>query len=377
MSKRKFWYAVATLVGSTIGVGIYGIPFAFQKAGLGVGFLFLVCLVALVLLSNLLYGELILRTHERHQLIGYTNKYLGKFAGKLNLLTFMLGAFGALIGILVVIGNFLVGLTSPVFGLSPVVYSTLFLIFAGFFIFRGRRSISRFDLGAMLVAIITVLLIVFLGVRHIDLTNFTLANKSFWFLPFGVILFAVNGMSGIPLTRETLAGNEGKLKKVLIVGSIIPALIYLVFAVVVVGISGETTTPDAISGLLSYLGNWVIIVGSFLGLLTSSTIFLNLATALKESFQEDFHFGKGTSFIMTVIPPYLLFISGIRNFIDIIGLVGGVAISIETIILIFLYAKVRKEGDRIPEYSVRLPMPVLYFMMFIFAAGAVYTLIIK
>ncbi len=50
---NKFWYAVAVLVGSTVGVGIYGMPFAFQKAGFGVGLLFLLGVVGLVLLSNL------------------------------------------------------------------------------------------------------------------------------------------------------------------------------------------------------------------------------------------------------------------------------------------------------------------------------------
>jgi hypothetical protein len=47
------------------------------------------------------------------------------------------------------------------------------------------------------------------------------------------------------------------------------------------------------------------------------------------------------------------------------------------VILIFMYASARKHGDRMPEYSIRLPMPLLYLMMLIFAAGAVYTVIIK
>jgi hypothetical protein len=47
------------------------------------------------------------------------------------------------------------------------------------------------------------------------------------------------------------------------------------------------------------------------------------------------------------------------------------------ILLILVYASAKKNGERIPEYSVYLPRPVLYFMILIFAAAAAYTLFIK
>ncbi|MBI2062930.1 MAG: hypothetical protein HYT61_01665 [Candidatus Yanofskybacteria bacterium] len=375
--KNKFWYAVATLVGSTVGVGIYGIPFAFQKAGFGVGFLFLVVVSGLILLSTLLYGEIILRTHERHQLVGYTNKYLGVWARKINLFTFMVGAYGALIGIIIISGGFLANTLSFFFHLSPVSWSTLFVVFASIFIFRGLRTVSRIDFFMMLLFTAIVLLVGLLGFKRIDLSNYTLAVKDFWFLPFGIVMFAMSSMPGIPLVREVLAGAEDKFRKVLIVGTVIPASLYLLFTLAVVGISGDATSPDAISGLSGFLGFKIVFIGSLFGFLTSSTIFLNLATALNESLQQDFHFGKRWAWFLTVIPPYMLFLSGVRNFIDIISLVGGVAVSIEVVILIFLYAKVRKKGDRVPEYSIRLPIPVLYLMMLLFAAGAVYTILVK
>lgn len=374
---KKFWFAVATLVGSTVGVGIYGMPFAFQKAGFGIGLLFLIGIGGLFIFINLMYGEIILRTHEQHQFIGYTNKYLGTVAKKINLLTFMLGAYGALIGITIISGNFLTNVASFFLDFSPAGFSTLFTVIAAIFIFRGRRSVSRVDLFMMLVVGSIILLIGLMSAKHISLSNYVLANRDFWFLPFGVILFAINGMPGVPLVREMLVGKEDEMKRALIIGTIIPMVFYLVFSFIIVGVTSDTTTPDAISGLLATLGGGVVFVGSLLGFLTSSTIFLNLGLALKESFQQDFNFKRRWAWLLTVVPPYLLFLSGTRNFIDIIGLVGGVAVSIETIVLIFLYAKARKGGDRMPEYSIRLPTLILYLMMLIFAAGTVYTLLVK
>lgn len=330
-----------------------------------------------MLLTNLLYGEVVLRTHQRHQLIGYTNKYLGAIAGKINLFMFMLGVYGALIGIIIISGGFLSNVFAFWFRASPITWSTVFFIIGAFFILRGLRTVSKIDFFMMLTFVFVVLAIGLWGADKIQYGNFTLAVKDLWFLPFGVVMFAINGLPGVPLAREVLVGHEDKLRRVIVAGVLIPALIYLVFTFVVVGISGEFTSPDAISGLTGRLGSLAVFIGSLLGFVTSSTIFLNLGTALKKSFQEDFHFRRRWAWSLAVLPPYLLYLSGIRNFIDIIGLVGGLAISIETVILIFVYASARKHGDRMPEYSIRLPMPILYLMMAIFAAGAVYTILMR
>ncbi|MEK7154432.1 MAG: aromatic amino acid transport family protein [Patescibacteria group bacterium] len=374
---NKFWYAVAVLVGSTVGVGIYGMPFAFQKAGFGVGLLFLLGIVGLVLLSNLLYGEVVLRTHERHQFVGYVKRYLNPWAQKFNLFLFWVAVYGALVGTIIISGDFLTNILSPYFNFSPFAFSTIFLIAASVLVLKGLKTVSRFDFFMMLLLGFIVLLIALLGTRRVDLANYTLGIRDFWFLPFGVILFAMNSMPGIPLVREALIGSEDKLKKALIAGTIIPAILYFVFTVFVVGVSGDFTSPDAISGLMGFLGPKIVLIGSLFGFLTSSTIFLNLATSLKESLRQDFHFNHWWAWLLAILPPYLLFLSGIRNFIDIIGLVGGVAISLEAILLIFVYISAKRNGDRIPEYSIRLPRPVLYLMMLVFAAGAAYTLFIK
>lgn len=80
---------------------------------------------------------------------------------------------------------------------------------------------------------------------------------------------------------------------------------------------------------------------------------------------------------MALVPSYILFAIGVRNFIDVVGLVGGVAIALESILLIFIYVKAKKNGERIPEYSIRLPNLVLYFLILIFVLAIFYTLFLK
>jgi amino acid permease len=373
---NKFWYAVAVLVGSTIGVGFYGIPFSFAKGGLTMGLVFFAVVAGLTLLINLLMGEVTLRTHQRHQLVGYVKKYLGTWAHRINVFVFWLTIYGALIGIIIVSGDFLANILSSYIDFSPVMYSTIFIIVATILVAFGLKTVAKFDFFVMSVVIAAILVICFSGLFKIDLANYSFQITNFWFLPFGVILFSLNN-SSIPLMREVLVGSERRVKNAVVWGSLIPSFLFLIFALVILGVCGETTSPEAISGLGGLLNTKIVFLGSIVGFLTSVTIFLNIATSLKESLQEDFKIRRRWTWVFAMLPPYLLFLFGIRNFIDIISLVGGVGVSIHMILLIMTYVRAKRHGDRVPEYSIRMPVWSMYFLMAVFAAAAVYTIIVK
>lgn len=381
MKNRNFWFAIATLVGSTVGVGIFGIPFVFAKAGFLPAILFLVGLTAMVILLNTMYGEVILRTSSRHQMIGYTEKYFGLKAKRLLLFTSSLTVYGAMLAYIIVSGTFLANFFSFFSYATPTVLSTAFFFIGAVMILVGIRAVSRFDLIMLGFFIILMTAIALLSVRHIDLGNFFLVNREFWFQPFGVMLFALNGMAAVPLMIEAfgdgahITNRDGvKLRKALLFGTLIPAVLYLVFALSVVGVSGEATSPEAFSGLAFFIGQKIVIIGSVFAVISVSTSFLGLGLALMESFQYDFRLTKFKSWLLVVIPPYILFLLGVRNFIETIGLVGGLSLSIEGIFLLFLYMRARKKGDRIPEYSINIPKLLIYFLIAVFAFAAVYTL---
>ena len=79
---RKFFYATAVLVGGMVGVGIFGLPYVFAQAGFWAGMGLLVAIGLATLLIDLMYGEVILRTHAQHQIMGYARLYLGPYAQK-------------------------------------------------------------------------------------------------------------------------------------------------------------------------------------------------------------------------------------------------------------------------------------------------------
>ena len=189
------------------------------------------------------------------------------------------------------------------------------------------------------------------------------------------IIFA--GFSAIPIQRDILRGQENNLKKSILLAVLLTGVLYLLFAFTVLGISGGVTTPDAISGLYEFLGSKIIFLGSLFGILAVSTSFLMLGSAFLDMFHLDYNVPRKLAWLLVVVPPLVLFLGGLRTFIDIISLAGSVAIGLEGIVLTFVYIKSKSKGDRVPEYSLELPKFIYYLLIFVFGAGMVYALFIK
>src|SRR3989344_4680077 len=305
-------YAAATIMTTVIGVDIFGIPFSFAKAGFVTGLIFLFGIAVISLLINLMYGETALRTAGQHQIIGHAGKYLGSFARYIMFFAFIFGIYGAMTATIAISGTFWANVLYFIDS-SPYMFSILFFAVAAVVYLKGLKTVSRVDFAVILFFTVVILIIAIFGAGSIDLNNFsTVFMKEFWFLPFGVILFSFAGMSSIPLAKEITKGRENDLKKAIWWGSIVPAVLYLVFSLTVFGISGEVTSPDAISGLSSFLGPVIIFVGALLGSFSTFTVFINTSIALGESFEYDLGMSRRKSQLLVLLPPFVLFLIGIR-----------------------------------------------------------------
>ena len=368
-------YAAATIMTTVIGVGIFGIPFSFAKAGFVTGLIFLFGIAVISLLINLMYGEIVLRTAGQHQIIGHAGKYLGSFARYIMFFAFIFGIYGAMTATIAISGTFWANVLYFIDS-SPYMFSILFFAVAAVVYLKGLKTVSRVDFAVILFFTVVILIIAIFGAGSIDLNNFsTVFMKEFWFLPFGVILFSFAGMSSIPLAKEITKGRENDLKKAIWWGSIVPAVLYLVFSLTVFGISGEVTSPDAISGLSSFLGPVIIFVGALLGSFSTFTVFINTSIALGESFEYDLGMSRRKSQLLVLLPPFVLFLIGIRDFIEIIGLVGSISVGLTGVITILIYLKAKQKGDRQPEYSLNLPNWLLYLLVAIFGGGIMYSFV--
>ena len=365
---KSIYRAISILIGTTIGAGIFGIPFVVSKIGFLPGIFYILILGALVLILNLIYGEIILRTQGDHQLTGYSEIYFGKIGKKIASLALFVGVYGALLAYLIKIGEF----SSLIFGFgNPALFSLIFFIFALTAIFFGLRAVSFLESLIVVFIFGLIFLIAILGFKQIDLSNFSGFNLSYLFLPFGVILFALTGFSVIPEVEEILRDNHKNLKKSIIIGSLIPIIVYVLFAIVVVGISGNSTSDDAILGLILFLPSWIVGLGALFGILCMTSSFLALGYVLKEVWHRDFKFSKTISVFLACFPSLILFLLGAKSFIKVLSITGAISGGLTGILIIAIFRKAKKTGKRAPAYSLNLPKILIVVLILVFLIGII------
>lgn len=370
---KNFLFAVATLMGTIVGLGMFGIPYVASKAGFFVGVIYLLVLGLVMMLVHLIIGEIVERTKEKHRLTGYIEKYLGIQSKRAVGAIIIFAIYAALLAYIIVAGKFLEIMTGGLW--SSFILGLIFWAIITPFILRGIKTIGIVELVmAGLLLLFAGVLFVF-GAKDINVQNFSSFNPASFFLPYGVIIFAMDGGVAVPEIRELLKLDGKVYKRAIIVGTLIPIFVYLLFMVMVVGVSGDHTTEEALAGLTSSLGTGVVKIGAIFGLLAIITSYLTLGSNLKHTFEYDWRMNKFfSSFLITAVP-IALFILGIQKFIEIISFSGAVFAAIIFIFTFLVYLRAKKHGDQAPGYALNLPKFAIWLLIGLFALGGVYEII--
>ena len=372
-SKKNFLFALSLLVGTIVGAGIFGIPYAVSKSGMIPGLFYFLILGGAVLLIHLFFGEIVLRTREKSRLPGFTQKYLGKWGKIFITISVVVGITGALLAYLILGGEFLKILFSSFSNLSEVQFTLIFWLALSCFIFRGIKLIAPAEFFTNLLFFFVVIIILGFCFPKVDLANISVFNLPNVFLPFGIILFSLIGWPAIVEICDFLKNPEEKkkIKKIIVLSSVIVIVLYLLFTLAVIGVAGENVSQDTLSGLLPFLGPQIVFLVALAALITLADSFLALGLYLKNTFIYDLKLSKTISAIITCGLPLLLFLIGFRNFIATIGFVGTIIGVIEGIIIILIFKKVKELGDREPEYSLKVPVFLLYFLIALLFLGGI------
>jgi len=361
--------AIALLVGTIIGAGMLGIPYAIKTVGVIPGLVLLLLLGIAIVLTNLIFGEVVLSTDKKHQLVGYAEKYLGKTGKYIMLLLTLFSFYGALLAYIIGEGEVL----STLFGGGNFLWSILFALAGSLIIYFGLRLVKRLELFLTAILLGVILFICFKGLDSFSVTNFTNNNWPLFFAPYGVIFFAMGGLSAIPQMKEVLIGRGKLVKRAILIGTAIPFIFYSLFVIVVLGVTGVSTTEIATIGLGAVLGKTVLLAGNILAFFTMATSFLVIGLGLKMIFQIDLKLNHGLSWLLVVGLPLLIFILGLNNFIGVIGTVGALGGGLEGLLICLMFLRLKKLRERVPEYELPKSklMVILLIAVFLIGAGTV------
>ena len=362
----NFWLAVFSLVGTTVGAGIFSLPYVFLKAGFLIGLLEFIAIVAAVLLIQLIIGEIALRTKGKKRFIGYAEQYLGHKWKLFVTIATLLGGVGVLLVYIILAGRFLSFIISQSAASSSLIFFAVWFLF----ILAKPKMFGKTELIFSFSIISIIILISSFNIGYIDFNNFKSFNIDNILLPYGVILFAIAGYYVIPEMEDIIGTSKRKLKNAIIYGTLIPAAIYLFFIFIVLGVSGNLTSPDAISGLAGALNSRVVLLlGSFLGLLAVSGASLSYGIYIKETLWYDFKINKWLAWFLVGAAPLALFLAGARNLIMVIGIIGALFFAFQAVVVLLIHKK-SKSSEIKPDYEVNLPGFVYYLIGLVAIFGA-------
>ncbi len=373
--EKRFLEAVATLVGTTIGAGVLGIPYVVAQSGLLVGLLHIIIIGTAVILVNLMLGEVVLRTKGNHQLTGYAGKYLGTTGKRLVTITMTAGIYGALLAYVIGTG---ISLNAILPQLPPLAGSLIFFAIVSAIVYFGLEAVEKSELLLTSVTVTVIITIIVAAVMSgkFSAANLAGVNLKNAFMPYGVVLFAFLGAVAIPEMKEELGKSRKLLKKAIIIGGLIPLILYTLFTVAVIGISGAATGQIATTDLGARLGELMGIFANLFAILAMSTSFIALGLALKEMYVYDYKIHKKTAWILTCTVPLAAFLLGIHSFIAVLGIAGAVAGGTEGILLVKMHSKAQeKKAGTKPAYVIKIGRLMAAALIIMFIAGIIYAVI--
>src|SRR3989344_765640 len=357
-NNKSFWLAVFSLVGTTIGAGIFSLPYVFAKAGFFVGLAEFIFLVFIVLSIQQILGEITLRTKDRKRLIGLASNYLGRRWRVLAAASVLLSGAGTLLIYMIFGGKFL----SLITGQDVFWSSIAFFIFWFLAISARPKTFGKAEFRLSSLMIFIVILISLFNFRYINFNNFFGVDIKNMFLPYGVILFAMTGYTVIPKMEDLLGDKKYKLKKAIKYGTLIPAIVYLMFVFIILGVSGQLTSSDAVSGFSRALNSgFIMFLGAILGLLAVTEAALSFGVYFKETLWYDLKLNKKLAWALTGFIPLSLFFLGVRNVVPVIGIVGALFFGFQAIIILMIHKKA-KNSEIEPPYKIYLPDALYYII---------------
>jgi len=382
----KSIYAVATLSGTIIGAGLFALPDITMQVGFWVILIYFIVLGALITLIHLFFGELALKTPDFKRLPGFARIYLGKRGEMVAYVSTILSLFGAILAYLILGGEFLSRFfylllpeVTSYSEVNTVPYMLLYFFVGAALIFFGIKAIEKVEFWGLVLFLIFLFIIFFSGIPSITIKNienlfvgFGSVSDNKWsgLLPYGIILFSLWGASLIPEIEEMLGKNKQKLFMIIPVAILIPALIYLFFTFIILGIVGENVTDNALFGLEAYIGNNMAALALLFGLLTTFTSFITLGLTLKKVFWYDLKFSKKAAWAITCFIPLFLYLIGVQNFVLVIFFVGAVMLAIDGILILLMYRK-SLLGSRIAGIA-KIKALAVYPLIGLLGGGIVY-----
>lgn len=362
----RLWAGVRTLIGTMVGVGIFALPSVFASAGYFPSLLEMVFICGLNLVMLYLYADLILVRGGHGRFQGVVGRDLGVVGKWLAFFAFYASHFFVMVAYILVGGTFAHTVLSSVLPAPLIVYQVVFWLVGSVALSGGLFFVSKIQSYIVPALLLLITLLIIGAVPHISFAHLTTVHTENLLLPFPAILFAFAGMSALPEMRDVLMGEKKKLRTALLLGTAFVFVLYALFSLAIVGVTGANTTGEAVLGLSLVAGHTFAAIGSLLGAVIVFSAFLTVGVSLADTLHFDAQYDYSKAWLVTVIVPIVLFLVGARDVVEVIRISGGILSSLLGILLIVAYERARASHE-LPKRALGVPqgLVLLSFLLFV------------
>lgn len=328
----RFWGGVLLVAGTSIGAGMLGLP---AKTGFGGFFPTLLVLFLcwiFMLITALLFLEVNLSIKGQINLVTMANTTLGMPGKVLSWVVYLLllysltAAYISASGpmFLDAIHSFLPFSIPDWFGPFPL------LIFFGIVIYLGTKTIDYLNRFLMIGLVCAYFMIIFFLPSHIQVQLLDHIDMKATILAIPLIITSFGFHIIIPTLTNYLHHRPSSLRWMLVIGSGIPFIVYVIWELLVLGtvpIEGSHGLVESYNSgqtIVQSLMHWVqksqfalaVPLFSFFAVITS---FLGVSTSLSDFLRDGFKLkdtgsGKLIACLLTFIPPLLFVLFSDKSF---------------------------------------------------------------
>ncbi len=330
---KKIFRIVGVIASATIGSGVFALPYVFQQSGWLVSLMYFIALIAVIALAHTLYLKTLETVGERKRLLGLARECFGGAGFWIGFLVIVIGLLLGFVAYLV-LGSQFIRIVIP--SIPPAFALALFWLMFAILVSISEGNVAWLEVTGVSLVFCAILFIfvtsnplrAFIGAPAVNVKNLL--------LPFGASLFALAGWTSVEQVYEIRkkSGGTGSPFLLFVLGTAFAGLLYWLFAAGILG-SAQYVTVDAISGI----GNWPFWKRSILaaiGLLALGVISVPISREIRNALEKDLKWNSFVSRFAIIALPLAAILLGLRNFLVIVSLAGGIFISAQYLLIILV-----------------------------------------
>lgn len=353
LKERKVIGGILMIIGTSIGGGMLALPVANAETGFVTSSLLLIGIWVLMTFSAFLLLEVNLWLPPKSNIISMAEATLG-WPGRIFAWTVYLFLLYALLAAYIAGGSDVLGSLVALAihgGISNWVEVVVFTVIMGWVVHRGMQAVDNLNSLLMFFKLGIFLLLVTMISPSINLSFLTGGHAHYALGTVMVLIISFGYAIIIPSLRVYFNDDVQALRRVLLIGSIIPLVCYIIWDAVIMGVlpryggaslahmahAGHATT-ELTAALMSQLQNhWITNLFRSFSAISMLTAFLGVGISLTDFLADGLHINKQGEkgwivYVGVFLPPLIIVLIYPNAFIEALKF-GGIFCALLLILL--------------------------------------------